>query len=76
MHARVLGIDLGKRWFHVVERDEEGQVVLRQRLNRNQMHHFMAQHTTCLVGMEMCCGSQHLGRKFAAMGSMLHTSLG
>ena len=68
MRARVLGIDLGKRWFHVVERDEEGHIVLRQRLNRNQLHQFMAQHSACLVGMETCCGSQHLGRKFAAMG--------
>jgi transposase len=68
MCTHTIGIDLGKRWFHVVERDTRGHISLRQKFNRSQLRRFMAQHDPCLVGIETCCGSQHWGRTFAAQG--------
>jgi len=68
MNITVLGIDLGKRWFHVVGRDGTGHVSLRQKFNRAQLIQFIAQHPPSLIGMETCCGSQHFARKFSAMG--------
>lgn len=68
MNATTLGIDLGKRWFHVVGCDASGHTVLREKLNRNQLLQFMAQHSACLVGIETCCGSQYLARKFQSFG--------
>ncbi|MCG1019686.1 MULTISPECIES: IS110 family transposase [Burkholderiaceae] len=68
MNATTLGIDLGKRWFHVVRCDASGHTVLREKLNRNQLLQFMAQHSACLVGIETCCGSQYLARKFQSFG--------
>jgi len=68
MLTTVLGIDLGKRWFHVVGKDAAGHVTLRRKCNRAQLIEFIAQHSSCLIGMETCCGSQHFARKFSAAG--------
>ncbi|WP_407971333.1 IS110 family transposase [Burkholderia pyrrocinia] len=68
MNSVTLGIDLGKRWFHVVGCDAAGKVVLREKLGRNQLLLLMAQHPPCLVGIETCCGSQYLARKFQGFG--------
>ena len=37
MSTTVLGIDLGKRWFHVVGRDPRRHVTLGQKFNRAQL---------------------------------------
>ena len=68
MTSTVLGIDLGKRWFHVVGRDQAGQITVRSKFNRAQLIQFIVNHPACLIGMETCCGSQHFARKFQAMG--------
>ena len=68
MNSVTLGIDLGKRWFHVVGCDAAGKVVLREKLGRHQLLQLMAQHPPCLVGIETCCGSQYLARKFQGFG--------
>src|SRR6185437_753120 len=67
----VLGIDLGKNWFHLVGMDHHGNVVLRKRLNRAQLGEFAASTATCRVAMESCPGSQYWGRRFAASGHEL-----
>jgi transposase len=64
----VIGIDLGKNWFHVVGIDHGGKPVLRKKLGRLQLGQWAAQLPTCRVAMESCPGSQHWGRKFAALG--------
>jgi len=68
MGTITLGIDLGKRWFHVVGTDHAGHVTCRQRFNRTQLIEFVARHPPCLIGMETCCGSQYLARKFLGFG--------
>lgn len=68
MIAVTLGIDLGKRWFHVVGCDATGHVVLREKYNRQQLIQFVHQHPPCLIGMETCCGSQYFARSFLAAG--------
>jgi transposase len=68
MHATTLGIDLGKRWFHVVGLDATGRVVRRDKLTRTQLHELLATHPPCLIGMETCCGAQHFGRLAAGHG--------
>ena len=44
MLTTVLGIDLGKRWFHVVGKDAAGHVTVRRKCNRAQLIEFIAQH--------------------------------
>jgi transposase len=54
----ILGIDLGKNWYHVIGMDGVGRRVIRQKLNRKQLHEFAATTTRCVVAMESCPGSQ------------------
>jgi transposase len=50
--SAVIGIDIGKNWFHVVGLDERGAMVLRQKWSRSQVEVRFANMPPCLVGME------------------------
>ncbi len=64
----IVGIDLGKNWFHLVGIDANGKSVLRKKLNRAQLAEFAATVAPTIVAMESCPGSQHWGRRFADRG--------
>jgi transposase len=64
----IVGVDLGKNWFHLVGVDSAGAVVLRKKMNRAQLAHFAATVPRCIVATESCPGSQYWGRVFAATG--------
>lgn len=68
MITTVIGIDLGKRWFHVVGRNAQGQPAYRFKLNRQQLIEFIGKQSPALVGMETCCGAQYLARLFTTFG--------
>jgi transposase len=63
-----LGIDLGKNSFHLVGQDERGAIVLRLKLSRTQLPQRLANIPPCLIGMEACAGSHHIGRQLQALG--------
>ena len=67
-YPTILGIDLGKNWFHLIGMDRDGKVVLRKRLNRAQLGELAGSMARCRVAMESCPGSQYWGRRFAAAG--------
>jgi len=62
MQAVTLGVDIGKRWFHLIGLSSDGRVVLREKLTREQLLHRFATHPVCVLAMETCCGARHLGR--------------
>ena len=64
----VIGIDIGKKSFHVVGLDKRGRIVLRQKWSRGQNESRLANMSPCLVGMEACVGAHHLSRKLKALG--------
>jgi transposase len=64
----VIGIDIGKNWFHVVGHDARGAIVLRQKWSRGQVEARLANIPPCLIGMEACVGAHHLSRKLATLG--------
>jgi len=64
----IVGLDLGKSWFHVIGMDRVGRIVLRRRLNRAQLGELSATLPACRVAMESCPGSQYWGRRFVAQG--------
>ncbi|MBP2435235.1 transposase [Bradyrhizobium japonicum] len=68
MDIAVLGIDLGKNFCSVVGLDASGAVVVRRSVRRETLVALVAKLPPCVVGMEACCGSHHLGRLFAAHG--------
>jgi transposase len=64
----VVGIDIGKNWFHIVGLDQRGAIVLRQRWSRGQVEARCANMRPCLIGMEACVGAHHLSRKLKMLG--------
>ena len=64
----ILGIDLGKNWFHLIGVDARGATVLRKKLNRGQLAAYAATAPRGVVATEACPGSQYWGRVFAQAG--------
>ena len=62
-----IGIDLGKNTFHLVGLDKRGAIVLQQKVSRSQLGRRLANIPRCLIGMEACSGSHHIGRQLAAV---------
>src|SRR6266540_4150026 len=63
-----IGIDLGKNTFHLVGFDQRGVIILQQKVSRAQLERRLANIPRCLIGMEACSGSHHIGRQLAALG--------
>ena len=64
----VIGIDIGKNWFHLIGQDKRGALVLRQKWSRGQLEARLANMPPCLIGMEACVGAHHLSRKLQLLG--------
>ena len=64
----IVGIDLGKNWFHLIGLDARGATVLRRKLNRMQLAEYAATAHPCIVATESCPGSQYWGRIFTKAG--------
>jgi transposase len=64
----VLGIDMAKMVFHVVGMDQTGHVVLRKRIARRELLHFIAPLPPLRVGMEACGSTHYRARRFRAHG--------
>jgi len=63
-----IGIDLGKNTFHLVGLDRRGAIVLQLKHSRGQLERRLANVPRCLVGMEACSGSHHIGRRLTELG--------
>ena len=64
----IIGIDIGKNTFHLVGLDKRGAIVLQQKVSRGQLERRLANIPRCLIGMEACSGSHHIGRQLQAAG--------
>ena len=62
-----IGMDLGKRSFHLIGMDARGKVIMRQQLSRGRFDAH-GQPQPCLVGVEACAGAHHIGRRLSAFG--------
>jgi transposase len=63
-----IGLDLGKNTFHLVGLDRRGAIVLQLKLSRTQLERRLANVPRCLIGMEACSGSHHIGRRLIELG--------
>lgn len=68
MEIKVVGLDIGKSWFHFVGCNRGGKPIARHKFNRAQLMQFMGNLPPSLVGIEACPGSQHLARAFQRHG--------
>ena len=64
----LVGIDLGKRSFHIHAQDWHGNEVLHKQLNRMQLVRWLANLPPCTVAFESCCGAHWLGWKLREFG--------
>jgi transposase len=64
----LVGIDLGKRTFHVHAQDGHSNEVLRRQLNRSQLIRWLANLPPCTVAFESCCGAHWLSWKLREFG--------
>ena len=64
----VVGLDIGKRLFHLIGMDQAGRVVLRRRCSRSQLFAFFERLPSALVGMEACASAHFLGRTIRDLG--------
>lgn len=60
---QIVGIDLGKNWFHISAMDAQGKPVYRKKLTRFQLTEFIRGQQPCIVAMESCPGSQFWGQQ-------------
>jgi transposase len=63
-----IGIDIGKNTFHLVGLDQRGNIVLQLKTSRAQLERRLANVPRCLIGMEACSGTHHIGRQLGALG--------
>lgn len=63
-----VGIDLAKSVFQIHGVDENGLVLVRRQLRRNQLLAFFQNRPRCLIGMEACAGAHDWGRRLQEMG--------
>ena len=68
MKITTVGVDLAKTVFQVHGVDEQGEPVIRKRLNRNKVLQFFARLEPCLVGMEACAGAHYWAREVMVHG--------
>jgi len=64
----VVGLDLAKRFFHVVGMDGRGKVVLRRRCTRSQLFGLFEKLPKVRVGMEACGSAHFFGRRLSELG--------
>ena len=64
----VIGIDIGKNWFHIAGLDARGAIALRQKWSRGQVETRLATMPAYLIGMEACVGAHHLRRQLKLLG--------
>lgn len=64
---RVVGVDVGKTSFHVVDVDGYGVLQLKMRCSGTQLLALMAKLTDCLVAIEACCGAHDLAWEIAPL---------
>ena len=59
MKVTTVGLDIAKRVFQLHGVDEQGAVVLRRRLQRDEVVPFFANLPACRVGLEACGGAHY-----------------
>jgi len=68
MNITAIGMDIGKRVFHLIAHDAKGHEVWRRALRRAEVLPFMAQVPACRVVIEACGGSNYWGRELERLG--------
>ncbi len=63
-----MGMDVGKKMFHLFGVDEAGLAAVKKKLRRKQVLAYFANLPPCLVAMEACGGSHYWARELGKLG--------
>src|SRR5512140_842604 len=66
--ASTIGIDTGKNTLHLVGLDDEGTIVLREKLGRSRIASRLANVPRCLIGIEAGMATHYVARELIALG--------
>ena len=66
--VRTIGIDTGKNTFHLIGLDEQGAIVLREKLARSRIGRRLANVSPCLIGIEAGMATHYVARELLALG--------
>ncbi|MBV6307402.1 IS110 family transposase [Candidimonas humi] len=64
----LIGIDLGKRSFHLHGQDAAGRMVFRKQCTRSQLFKLLGNTPCSTVVMEACAGAHWMARRIKALG--------
>src|SRR5262249_31604123 len=65
---RTIGIDTGKNTFHLIGLDQQGTIVLREKLARGRVGRRLANVSPCLIGIEAGLATHYVARELLALG--------
>ena len=66
--ASTIGIDTGKYTLHLIGLDEQGMIVLREKLARGRIGGRLANVPPCLIGIEAGMGTHYVARELISLG--------
>src|ERR1700758_4654828 len=66
--ASTIGIDTGKNTLHLIGLDDQGTIVLREKLSRSRIVSRLANVPRCLIGIEAGMGTHYVARELLALG--------
>ncbi|EOD5329592.1 IS110 family transposase [Vibrio parahaemolyticus] len=65
---KIIGIDLAKNIFFLVEINHKGKNLSRKKLQRSRLLNYVANQTPCIIAMEACSGAHYWAREFEKLG--------
>src|ERR1700746_231969 len=67
--AHTIGIDTGKNTLHLIGLDDQGAIVLREKIARGRISARLAHVPRCLIGIEAGMATHYVARKLSALGN-------
>src|SRR5271165_2392498 len=66
--ASTIGIDTGKYTLHLIGLDDQGMIVLREKLARGRIGGRLANVPPCLISIEAGMGTHYVARELISLG--------
>lgn len=66
--ATTIGIDTGKNTLHLIGLDDQGTIVLREKIGRSRIRIRLANVPRCLIGIEAGMATHYVARELIALG--------
>jgi hypothetical protein len=63
-----IGIDTGKNTLHMIDLDEKGAIILREKIARHRIAARLVNVPPCLVGIEVGMATHYMARELVALG--------